>query len=497
MAVVLSLTRAARAEDPTQPTIQSMIGGVLFDSELSYVAETTVTVPLLREEPFSFYYRHYEFTPVRSEGIQTQLLYSRHDMEGSYDVGEHLRLIAVGGYRSSLFQDRPGELSAYAMGLGVGSPIRSEIPWLEWSATVGGFLSRDHLDADWWADLHVAWKVFEFSEMEMKETGMKPSVKLALDVDAANEGGRFNALYKAGPMLDMESGNGNRVLLQARYYGNDGNPFLETSQSGLLLGVEVRSSFEPGVVLDARDHRPAGWLPLVWGGYDVGFGGDRTTQKTELFVELHDAEWMGHLVTGVLWYESRQEYRRGDFDNVSYSISIGGQARLGLASMLSQGQPLVLGVEYLHRSAHSLAPDPDRVPPPTVLEHNSINLGPRVRLQTLGWDLPYRDPSIYKEKCAWLNHFDWRLTMGHGFSHSRDRANPAGQVGLNWDAASLHGAVLYTRGLLSMGNETPDWQVEAGARWTRMKVFFRYDDYGLEHDLAEGNAAVVGMGLNL
>ena len=118
-------------------------------------------------------------------------------------------------------------------------------------------------------------------------------------------------------------------------------------------------------------------------------------------------------------------------------------------------------------------------------------------MQTLGWDLPYRDPGSYAVATRWVNRFDWRLTIAHDFHHSRERSNPSAQAGLNWDAAAIQGCVLYARGIGSVGNETPDWQLEAGVRRPRGKLFFRYESYGLEHWLARGNAAVVGVGFAL
>ncbi len=486
----------ACAEDQLQPTIESMIGGWLFSSDHSYVAETRVQLPIYRVEPFSLLYRSYEFTPVLKKGSQTQLLYSRHEIEADVTLGEHVRLIAIGGYRNSSFEDRAGSLHAYTIGAGVGSPVGRELPWLEWSVVAGGYLSRESLNSDWWADLHLAWRVYEFPEGQMLETAFRPSLKLAVDVESSNDGGRFHALYKVGPVLDVMSGNGNRVRFHARWFANDGNPFLETRDAGLLLGVEVNASLDKDTVFDARDHRPIGWLPLVWGQYDVGYGGDRTIQRTELNAEVHDLKLADHVITAVLWYESRQEYRPGDFDNVSYSVSFGGQTQIGLASLLSQGQPLVLGTEYLHRSAHALAPDASRVPPPTVLEHDSINLM-RLRLQTLGWDIPYRDPSMYQTKTEWLNDFDWRVTIGCDFHHSRGRGNLAAQLGLNWDVATIQGYVIYTRGIGSIGNETPDWLGELGVRRPAGKVFIRAESYGLESQLARGNTIVAGVGFFL
>ena len=486
----------ASAEDQTQPTIKSMIGGWMFSPDYTYMAESEVMLPLLRFDQFSLAYRQHELTPVLKKSSQTQLLTSRNWFEADFTLDGPVRMIAAGGYHQTSFQDRAGSLSAYEFGAGFGSPRQRELPRLEWSVVAGGYVSRERLSADWWMDVHLSWRVYEFSEGQMLDTAFRPSLGLAADVESANDGGRIQALYKAGPFLDVMSANGNRVRFLAQWQVNDGNPWLERRYSGMLVGAEVSASLDPDKVLDAREERPLGWLPLVWGQYDVGYGGERSIQRTELNAEIHDLRLAGQPITAVLWYESRQEWRTGDFDNVSYSISFGAQTRVGLASPLSQGQPLVVGSEYLHRSAHALAPDADRVPPPEVLPHNSINLA-RVRVQTLGWDLPYRDPSIYEARTAWLNRIDWRVTLGYDFHHSRERSNPAAQLGLSWDAAALQGCVLYARGLASIGNETPDWLGEVGVRKRIGKLFFRYERYGLERNLARGNTAVVGVGFHL
>src|ERR1700724_1837909 len=96
----------ARAEDQTHPTIQSMIGGVLFDSIHTYVAESEVRLPLLHVDPLSLAYDHYEFTPVLKKGSQTQLLFSQEDLEAGVALGEYLRAITVGGYRNTSLEDR-------------------------------------------------------------------------------------------------------------------------------------------------------------------------------------------------------------------------------------------------------------------------------------------------------------------------------------------------------------------------------------------------------
>src|SRR5438874_2833088 len=133
----------ARAEDQTQSTIDTMIGGFFFNSDHSYMAESRVHLPILRLEPLTLSYSHYQMTPVLKQGSQTQLLYSRNELEADWTLGEHLRLITIGGYRNTSFEDRAGSLGAYAIGGGVGSPLRRELPRLEWSAVVGGYLARE------------------------------------------------------------------------------------------------------------------------------------------------------------------------------------------------------------------------------------------------------------------------------------------------------------------------------------------------------------------
>jgi hypothetical protein len=499
LTLALLCTLSAQAEDtnnPAKPTIRAMIGGLILGSDHLYVAESEVQLPLLRYENFSLGYRQHEITLVFKDGAQTQLLSSRYQLEGGYTLNDNLQFIGIGGYRRSALEDRAGSLNAYALGGGIGSPASSQLRRLEWSVTGGGYVSRDRLSADWWADGHLAWRAYEFDEGQMLETSFKPWLGLAADAETVNDGEKIRGFYRIGPALEVLSGNGNRARFLAQWFCNDGNPFMENRSSSLLLGVEVNASLDD-TVLDARSYRKAGWLPLVWGQYDTGYGGERSIQRTELTAEIHDISIKEQLITAILWYESRQEYGPGDYDNISYSVSFGLQTPIGLASPLSQGKPLILGAEYLHRSSHVLSPDGDKVPPPTTTEHNSLNLLPRFRLQTVGWDLPYRDPDRYQKETRWLNDFDWRATLAWDVHHSRDRPNPAAQLGINWDAAAVQGCVLYGRALGSVGNETPDWQLEMGVRRPKGKLFVRYEKYGLEHNLARGNTFVVGIGFNL
>lgn len=481
------------SEEPPPPTFEMMIGGMVPSDHHSYIAESRLTVPLLRVEPLTLSYRYAETTPFLKTNAQAQLLYARYEMEADFTLCDSVRLITIGGYRRTQFEDRPGSLSAYVVGGGFGSREKSP---LEWSVVAGGYLSRERLDADWWANVHAVWRAWEGKERKLYDTPYRPALGLAVDVESDNAGSAFHALYRIGPVFDIVSANGNQLRFQARWFHTDANPFYEDRDSGLLLGVEVDASLEKDKTVDMRDQRPVGLLPLVWGQYNIGYGNERSVQEFELNAEIHDYLLGEHRVTAVLWYNSRQEQHNGDFDNISYSASPGLQTPIGLASPVSQGQPLVLGTDYEHRSAHALNPDASRVPPGTLLERGSVNIL-RLRLQTLGWDLPYRDPTIYQRKTEWLNDIDWRVTLGYDWHHSRDRSNPAAQLGLNWDAATIQGNVLYARGVGSIGNEIPDWLIECGVRRPWGKIFFKAERTGLEGRLSRATALVAGVGFNL
>jgi len=486
---------AAVAQEESRPTLQAMIAGLFFDDH-SYMAESSVRLPMLHESGFGVSYYQHEMTPILREGAQTQLLTTWNGVEAAYATDFGLRVIGIGGFHRTANQDRPGSLQTWELGLGLGSLPNSAPQRFEWSVTLGGYAAAQRLDADWWANLSLTWRTFDLPQRPFLETGVKPFIGLGADVESANDGAEFHALYRVGPIMELVSGNGNIARFRAQWYANDGNPFYETRFSSLLVGVEVSTSLDVTNLFDMRDQRRPGWLPVVWGEYDAGVGVGSHLQTTELTAEIHDIRLGERIITPIIWYESRQDYRDDDYDNVSYTVSLGMQTVTGWPSLLTQSDPIVLGVDYLHRSAHALAPDESRVPAGTVLPHDSVNLV-RVRAQSQGWDLPYRDPTIYSGDTRWLNHFDWRVTLGYDFYHSRDRGNPAMQFGLNWDAATLRGCVAYARGVVSVANETPDWRIEAGVRHRPWKLFLRWEDYGLESQIAEGPLAVVGLGIVL
>ncbi len=312
-------------------------------------------------------------------------------------------------------------------------------------------------------------------------------------------------MLRLGPQLQLLTAHGNQANLQFQWYYQDQNPFYGFDENGFLFGLDVISSGNDNYRVDLRTGRPAGWFPAIWGAWDVGIGNDQRVSRFEMNAELVDFVIADRRYTFVVWYETHQEQRIGDFDNISYSVALGGQTTIGWESVLSHGDPLVLGLDFVHRSDHALNPDADRLAADgepreigLLIQNGSINLLPRFRLQSIGWDLPYRDPAMYEAgRTDWLHLVDWRVTAGFAITTTRDRSHWAGQLGLNWDVASINGAVLYLRGEVSLWEEIPDYVAEIGVRRPIGKLFLRWEDYGITDTIARGDLVILGLGVHL
>ena len=499
-------TFSLRAEDLSLPTFRTYAGAFLASQNHDFFVESELQLPILREEPFEVYYLHQESTPFLDipSGPQAESLYDREEGQFNFVVNPNLRLIAVGAYDTLHLEDRTGSQSAYAVGGGIGSALTPGTQRLRWFVLGGAYVGQHNMDSDWWTDLYGSCRLYNFVYDKYLDSDFRASVNVAARVDSSNEGTRFRGLYRIGPEVELLTANGNHANLSLDWYYNDSNPFYGSHENGLLLGLDVTSSRDDKYVFDAREKREPGWLPLVWGNYDGGFGGTKRTQRLTMNVEVVDFDVASQRITGFVWYESHQVYSDGDFDYIDYSVSLGLQTPVGLESLFSQGQPLVAGLDFLHRSDHSLDPSPARVaadgqPSPVgpLIPKGSLNIMPRARLQTLGWDLPYRDPHMYDRKTDWLNYFDWRVTAGHTGSSSRTRENFSGQIGLNWDIVTIQGFVAYAQGIGSIGDETPDWRGEIGVRRPAVYFFGRAENYGVSREIGRGNIYVVGIGVSL
>ena len=114
-----------------------MIAALPF-SDHSYIADTHVHVPLWQVDGFSFAYDQHDVTPVLKDNSQTQLLETRNRAEANYQLNDSLRLIGIGGYHHTGFEDRAGRLGAYEIGGGIGSAVGREVPRFSWSVVAGG-----------------------------------------------------------------------------------------------------------------------------------------------------------------------------------------------------------------------------------------------------------------------------------------------------------------------------------------------------------------------
>jgi hypothetical protein len=486
------------AEDAVPPTIRSFAGTFLGANDHSYFVESELRLPIaeITRAVISYHYR--ESTPFLREtgGPQAEVLARRQEGEINIELAEGVYATVIGGYRSTYRVDRTGFLSAYTIGGGIGSGPQRAHDRLCWSLAGGALLSPKNFTGSWWADLHGEWWAVDFAQDQYLGSSFWGSLSLVGDLETLEIDGALGSFFRFGPAFQLRTANGNRAELQLLWYHNDNNHFLGVDENAFLFGIDVTSPLDRNEFLHTADERERGWLPVIWGVYDLGFAPTRQTSRFEMNVELVDFNIVQQPFTAVVWYESRQEYREQDFDNIAYSVALGVQTPVGLASIASHGEPLILGSDFLHRSDHALNPGPEQLPPSGQVAKGSHNLI-RLRLQTPGWELPYRDPQMYNRQTEWLNVFDWRVTGGWDKNDTRRRGPLTGQLGLNWDIATVQGYVAYLTGEISAGNETPDWMAECGVRRPIGRIFARYESYGIKHDIAQGDTFTVGFGVNL
>lgn len=488
-----------RGQETDRPVFRSYAGAFLAGRDHNFLVESELHLPLAQFAPVSLYYHHRETTPFLDwrDQVRAEVLHEHENFEADWALTENLRLISRAGYQASYRSDRAGQINAYTFGGGVGSPLAQSVKRLTWSALAGGYVARSNLPATWWSELFASWRLADFAREEYLGSTFRASLALTAEMNSASTGDRFGAVYRLGPELQLTTACGNRARVRLEWYCNDGNPFAGTDENGLLLGLDVTSARDDDYLWRAWETRQPGWFPLVWGGYDVGAGVSCILQHFEMNVEWVDFAIGERLLTGFTWFETRQEHRDDGYANVEYSVTTGLQSAVGLESFLSQDQTLVAGLDFLHRSDHAIDPDGRRVPRDGLIDNGSLNIFPRLRLQTLGWDLPYRDPAIYDRRNAWLHRFDWRIAAGLAYRSTRQRDQFAGQLGLNWDIAAIQGCVVYARAILSTGNNTPDWLGEIGLRRPTFKIFGRAENYGVTSTIARGETYSVGVGVNL
>lgn len=470
-----------------------------------YFIESDLLLPVFCRGPVSAAYLHRQSTKVLDLPDQKQEdgFHTRDELQLSLALGERLRIIAVGGYHMAEAVDRPGRLGAAVVGGGMGSSLADDHSPLDWHAMAGGYVPRGAMTENWWTDLSVSWRVLDLGKLQHPDSESRVALALGADVQTANRDDRFQVFCRAGPQLQFLAVGGTRGRIHLEWLYNDGNPFHGFDENAVMAGFDISAELDDHVVL-ARRERRGGLFPLAWGTYDVGLFTDRVVRRFDIHAEIADFVIARRAFTGVVRYESRTEHRAGDFDNIALTSALGVQTRVGPVPFLSRGAPLVAGVDFLHRSDHALNPGVVRTADEgepslmgLLIESGGVNILPRFRLQTPGWDPPYRDAGMYDRKTEWVNAFDWRVSAGYDAKSTRDLGLFAGQLGIHWDIATVEGHVVYARGIGSIGNESPDWLGELGVRRPIGRFFARYEHYGMAPNLARGNTLILGIGLDL
>ncbi|MCX7915454.1 MAG: hypothetical protein N3A53_04025 [Verrucomicrobiae bacterium] len=495
----------SEAEEP-RSHIRSFAGAFLAAEDHNFFIESEVAIPVGHVSPVTLWFWHRESTPFLElespNQAQTELVFQRDELRLDVSVMPWLSTRAVAGYHTAHLLDRSGLSSAYVFGGGVTVASPNDERWRA-ALSAGTFADRRAVREDWWHEVELGWRLWTQGDWVYLGSTNTPFIWLSATMVSVNDGDRMRALYRVGPEFRLRTAHGNEGTFGLGWFRNDQNPFYGEEENGLLFGFDVVSELGSERVLDARVHRQPGWLPMVWGGYEAGYGGDRRTTRFEINTELLDVPVAEQLVTLVVWYEIRQEHRTDDFDYVTYAVTLGAQTPVGLESPLSRNEPLVAGFDFLHRSDHAMNPSAGRVAlvgEPTsvglLIPNGSLDVL-RVRLQTPCWNLPYRDPGMYEARTAWLHQFDWRITAGYTLDNTRDRTRFSAQLGLNWDIFTWNGFVGYARGMISAGDETPDWVAEAGVRRPLGKVFVRVERYGVERNIGDGPTVTAGVGVHL
>lgn len=500
----LGMTDAARAGEPRRPRFRLFTGLVGGDAR-RFIVTQEFWLPLVQAGRVDASYLHRETTPfIALPGqLQTELLRTSDRLRLGVAATRRLRLLAVIGYEASHQLDGSQRAGAYALGGGADSGRPGNDDRLEWSVLLGTYANRHGVTPRWWSELHVRWRPVELGEVRYLESTYRMSVALVADVEAARQPGRTRGLYQLGPALEIRNASGNGVEVRFQRYVNDDHPFYGARAHGWLLGANMTSSWEARGPVSASTERRSGTFPLWWGALEIGAGGDRSLTRMELTLEMVDFLVAGRTWTATFHTETRQERRPEGLGTVSYLLRGGVQTRLRAKRPSPADNPLMIGVSVLHRSDHARDPRPERfIGRGTVtsigklLDSAGLNVAD-VRLRTAGWDLPYRAGSAGSTRRGWQERLDFLVAAGVDIGSERDRGTLAGQIGINWDFASRGGFTPYLRGIASLGNETPDWLLELGARHGILTVFLRGEEYGFRPDMGAGSTFWIGVAAGL
>jgi len=496
------------------PSIKAK-GGAYASGDHSFIVEDEIIMPLWKMNKLFLYQVRKDNTPfVRETGQQVEALNSLDELRVDYEFSEDIALRTGGAYQRSLQADSVGREEAFKAIIGAGTPYRSLGKRLEWYAEAGPYIGTDNVDADWFLDGFVRYRVWDLYFLEgSKNISHRPGLDIEAKVVTANEGTDIGYLAEVGPTFGITTVNGSRLDLFAHYYGNHDNDFYMQNDDGVLFGFAIESRRETPLGTTIADWRDGDILSKVWGQYDIGFGFDGDyLDQFNVHADIFNFQMAGQPVTFYLDYANRRFYGGdSDFDNSLYDVDLGLRTPLEMTDgweIMSNGQPLLVGAELFHRSDHVFDADAALVAsqnkassgyPNRYDKEGSINQLPRVKITTTGWQSPYAHPEIFEQRTAWINQFEWMFAMGLTVLSSGDRPLISSEAGLNWNIATIEGYVPYLKGQGGFGAASPEMLFETGFQRPAYKVFFRWEDYGLDKTISGGRDKVYygGLGLHL
>lgn len=482
-----------------------------------YMVDSTADIALRLQPDWLILYRHRDHTPFFSPGPvpfgsvpgnQPDNLTLRDELRIYRALSGRLALGLAVRHEESYGSDYAGSVAA-----------DSAAPIVRWRSSLSRAVLRveaeagpldsgeRELDADAYWELHLGLD-YATSWSPIFWNVRRPWIAVVADAYGLVGGEQTGESVMVGPELVFLTDSGNEVRFLAKYWHNDGVPFdatLDTDDA--LLGLALAS---PRL---SAAHRESAGEPFrdfkvgtsIQGRYDVGLAPDSWMNQLALLSQLVQFDLLGLPLAVAIDYTHRRvlEWDSGgdELQNTSYLVAVGLETALPAQW---QGLPLVAGVDFTHRSDHALDVPPERLEPGDAgylpaegrLENGNINVFPRFRLETQGWDDPML-PAELAGRHGWLGRLGWRVTAGSDGGGSRDRGQFAGQLSGHCDLVGFGAYALYVAGAASIGNESPDWAAELGARTRRARVFGRFESWGVTEHLGGEDLALIGMGWGL
>lgn len=490
-------------------------GGFVFGAkDHNFYVESQWQFPVWARDGWFVAIEHRDTSPFLDTGgvfgnqFQVEHIHATESLRVEKQLNPSLSLKTLQRYQHMMVADRVGKRFGFESLFGIGTPDRAEeLPRLQWEILAGPAQEIRTVDSDWALIARASWRVWDWDAPRWAKDAAPWGVSLDAEFESSNDGGDVRARFEAGPTLRFATIGGSEVDLFAHWIQNTGNPYAFSRDHGVFAGVRFDSRRGPQWGHDWLDFKAGRLMPFAWGRHELGVGHDNTVTMFETGFAVAQFNLVKLPTTVYLWYQHRQEFREGDFDNTSYSVFIGPQTpvRIPLVSeWLARDEPLIVALDYFHRSDHGLDVPAARLTPGVTrnspmgrfLIHGSVNIW-RMRLQTAGYDAPYRYKSHYERDTRWLGVVDWRVMLGGAGQADRARGNPAFQIAAEADIASIEGVVLYSRGLLSWNEESPDSYIEVGVKRPTGKIFWRYETYGIRRSMSRGGVNYFGIGLNL